>query len=565
MMLFWAGLRGAVGVALAAGIKGHNAKSLRTTVLVSVVMTLVIFGGTTTKMIEIVGIRTGVEEDDDSSDDEGPGYRAGRPPETAHMHSRLVLIPACCVLAATGESPYRDHYRNESRLSLPGRSKPPYINTSRDRDYLHGSHDNFDSDEDDPEVLPSATSIAFSEGNGDASGDVGNGGSGGQAVWRDGQWFNVIDERYLLPVFSNATASRRQANRKALRSSARLGHFPDSSVDEGGPGREGSPGSPERDLSAPQGDAPRSPWSDSSAPHNAEQPPAGGATGNGSGRRKSVRSSFSAQARSHQHTPSLGAAVSSLLSSYVASSDPSSPAIDEEEGGAAGDVELYASRPMGVTRTSSTSRPSSTLASPRTTSPHPALHNPFLSSSTTSLPTSAHPSPTLSANSHRLQPAGRASQKLRQSNEDISADQPLTDLSRSILPSGTTTSATTSPNRHNFSASPSPSLTGAAMHGRISTRSSSISNGVSDNYHQQSSLAYQQQQQQLVNRRISAPVSQPTHQQGASQDQLARPAVSRSGTGSPMGDSARGGSHGQRGTSSSFTNGARGNGKGWQE
>jgi sodium/hydrogen exchanger-like protein 6/7 len=72
-MMFWAGLRGAVGVALAAGIKGHNAKSLRTTVLVTVVITLVIFGGTVSKMIEIVGIRTGVVEDeDDSSDEEGP-------------------------------------------------------------------------------------------------------------------------------------------------------------------------------------------------------------------------------------------------------------------------------------------------------------------------------------------------------------------------------------------------------------------------------------------------------------------------------------------------------------
>ena len=84
-MLFWAGLRGAVGVALAAGIKGHNAKSLRTTVLVAVVMTLVVFGGSVNKMVGILGIKTGGEEEDDggeSSDEEGPqlgsgGYRAG--------------------------------------------------------------------------------------------------------------------------------------------------------------------------------------------------------------------------------------------------------------------------------------------------------------------------------------------------------------------------------------------------------------------------------------------------------------------------------------------------------
>lgn len=83
-MLFWAGLRGAVGVALAAGIKGHNAKSLRTTVLVTVVISLVFFGGTIGRMVEITGIKTGVHEEDDgdeSSDDEGPmglngGYRS---------------------------------------------------------------------------------------------------------------------------------------------------------------------------------------------------------------------------------------------------------------------------------------------------------------------------------------------------------------------------------------------------------------------------------------------------------------------------------------------------------
>lgn len=94
MMLFWAGLRGAVGVALAAGIKGHNAKSLRTTVLVCVVITLVVFGGTVSRMIEIVGIRTGVVEDeDDSSDEEGPvalaGYRAGKSGSAACVNDTL--------------------------------------------------------------------------------------------------------------------------------------------------------------------------------------------------------------------------------------------------------------------------------------------------------------------------------------------------------------------------------------------------------------------------------------------------------------------------------------------
>lgn len=68
-MLFWAGLRGAVGVALAAGLTGPNGPALRATVLVVVVLTVIIFGGTTARMLEILGIRTGVVEEIDSDDE----------------------------------------------------------------------------------------------------------------------------------------------------------------------------------------------------------------------------------------------------------------------------------------------------------------------------------------------------------------------------------------------------------------------------------------------------------------------------------------------------------------
>lgn len=69
MMLFWAGLRGAVGVALAAGLTGEHANSLKATVLVVVVLTVIVFGGTTARMLEILGIRTGVIEEADSDDE----------------------------------------------------------------------------------------------------------------------------------------------------------------------------------------------------------------------------------------------------------------------------------------------------------------------------------------------------------------------------------------------------------------------------------------------------------------------------------------------------------------
>ncbi|KAF2457217.1 Sodium/hydrogen exchanger family-domain-containing protein [Lineolata rhizophorae] len=69
VMLFWAGLRGAVGVALAAGLTGPSSYVLRATVLVVVVLTVIIFGGTTARMLEILGIRTGVVEEIDSDDE----------------------------------------------------------------------------------------------------------------------------------------------------------------------------------------------------------------------------------------------------------------------------------------------------------------------------------------------------------------------------------------------------------------------------------------------------------------------------------------------------------------
>ncbi|KAF0276304.1 hypothetical protein FOG50_02829 [Hanseniaspora uvarum] len=71
MMTFWAGLRGAVGVALAMGIQGDQKWPLLATVLVVVVLTVVLFGGTTANMLEILKIKTGcIDEMGEDSDDE---------------------------------------------------------------------------------------------------------------------------------------------------------------------------------------------------------------------------------------------------------------------------------------------------------------------------------------------------------------------------------------------------------------------------------------------------------------------------------------------------------------
>ncbi|KAF7725373.1 monovalent cation:H+ antiporter, CPA1 (nhx1) [Apophysomyces ossiformis] len=71
LMVFWAGLRGAVAFALASGLTGESGPAMRTTILAVVVLTVLIFGGTTNRMLQVLEIKTGVQEPDDScSEDE---------------------------------------------------------------------------------------------------------------------------------------------------------------------------------------------------------------------------------------------------------------------------------------------------------------------------------------------------------------------------------------------------------------------------------------------------------------------------------------------------------------
>ena len=70
VMLFWAGLRGAVAFALTAGLTGPHVPAIRTTILVVVVLSVIIFGGMTSRMLEILKITIGVEEDESSGDSE---------------------------------------------------------------------------------------------------------------------------------------------------------------------------------------------------------------------------------------------------------------------------------------------------------------------------------------------------------------------------------------------------------------------------------------------------------------------------------------------------------------
>lgn len=227
MMLFWAGLRGAVGVALAAGFKGPNAQILRTTVLVVVVLTVLFFGGTTARMLEVLGIRTGVEDDGaSSSDDDDPSPPMGRNAWGAGRGgrwSRFVDDQSSALPPsqyARGAARIGTHYTprqynhqfihsQQRQQSIPGPRSPT---TARDNAvFSAASSDSYDSD---GEVLPMAPTAQ------DPTGHPPRQSSDGGAIGEDGKWFQTLDERYLLPLFSNATASRTFHARRARRTAS---------------------------------------------------------------------------------------------------------------------------------------------------------------------------------------------------------------------------------------------------------------------------------------------------------------------------------------------------------
>lgn len=258
MMLFWAGLRGAVGVALAAGFKSENAQLLRTSVLVVVVATVLLFGGTTARMLEVLGIRTGVEDDADISSDEedlpfgrdpwrtdgrrgaGAGGRWSRFDEDAHLPNSANSLARGAGRIGAHYSPrmYNHHQRHHQR---PAPAPLATTNFSSD------------SDTDSAEVLPLAhTSPTYAPGS-TTTPNMGGPSSAqaspdpGVVGGEDGKWFQTLDERYFLPLFSNATASRTFHARRARRSTAAAGgagSAPNSAVgtpvesDDEGSGRE---------------------------------------------------------------------------------------------------------------------------------------------------------------------------------------------------------------------------------------------------------------------------------------------------------------------------------------
>ncbi|KAF9555746.1 sodium/hydrogen exchanger [Agrocybe pediades] len=238
MMLFWAGLRGAVGVALAAGFKGPNAQMMRTTVLIVVVLTVLIFGGTTARMLEVLGIRTGVEDDVSVSSDEdeainppsrnawvgrgGGGH--GRWNRFAEEDSSALHSPG----GPRGPGRIGSHYASRSynhqfQSSHDGGPQSPLVRGGDNNNTMFSPTSSESYDSDGGEVLPLAPTSHDNQNERTGHPPRQNSFTASMGIGEDGKWFQALDERYLLPIFSNATASRTFHARRARRTSGMAG------------------------------------------------------------------------------------------------------------------------------------------------------------------------------------------------------------------------------------------------------------------------------------------------------------------------------------------------------
>ncbi|ANB11036.1 bifunctional K:H/Na:H antiporter NHX1 [Sugiyamaella lignohabitans] len=247
MMLFWAGLRGAVGVALAAGLEGEHGPSLRATVLVIVVLTVIVFGGTTARMLEILGIRTGVIEDVESDDEfdieavldsrhqreEGFGYnsRSGNLSATHLIGGGVGSTSSPGDLGNISGGFYQPGSRSGSVTRL--RRSGSYHDDQLDAANIHGNNNEFDSDVDsDVSDLPpmagsrsaaGSSSVALdnlgplnsSNGGSGASGDLAANSSGTSFLRAEdrARWFREFDEQVLKPVLLDSSPGANSPNR----------------------------------------------------------------------------------------------------------------------------------------------------------------------------------------------------------------------------------------------------------------------------------------------------------------------------------------------------------------
>jgi sodium/hydrogen exchanger-like protein 6/7 len=200
MMTFWAGLRGAVGVALAMGLQGEFKSTLLATVLVVVVLTVILFGGTTAGMLEVLNIKTGCIDEDESDDEFDIETSSIRQQQQRQAHNDIALANRVGV-SVTGNrvaQPYSD-----SNGAARSRQSPNF----------NGSAD-FLKDEDIPEDLndipPLVPNSSSSQAQLVGSSEALAGGSfvgTVQNILHDdrSKWFQNFDEQVLKPVLLDSS------------------------------------------------------------------------------------------------------------------------------------------------------------------------------------------------------------------------------------------------------------------------------------------------------------------------------------------------------------------------
>jgi len=204
-----------------------------------VVLTVVIFGGTTARMLEVLGIRTGVEDEATSSseDEDGP---ANRGPWNARRNSGGRWGRYMDDESGPGSrnpTSYRAYVRGAGRIGThyapnsynhPAQAATSPLNNNTI--FSAASSESFDSD--NGEVLPMANTSGTGGVNA-TQGRVDLSTTGAAPVaGDDGKWFQTLDQRYLLPLFSNATASRTFHARRARRTLSGANGGANASVSE---------------------------------------------------------------------------------------------------------------------------------------------------------------------------------------------------------------------------------------------------------------------------------------------------------------------------------------------
>ena len=200
MMQFWAGLRGAVGVALAMGLQGESKSALLATVLIVVVLTVILFGGTTAGMLEMLNIKTGCVEEDVSDDE----FDIEMPSRTKDVTTDTFNdINAPVSAAAAAASKYSD-VGASSRSRAASEDNSLYVNNF---DGTVPSNSNLRQGE--SIELTSQNIAKKKESNDIADSNTNDGGLLNEifSVDEHAKWFTNFDENVLKPVLLDSIPS----------------------------------------------------------------------------------------------------------------------------------------------------------------------------------------------------------------------------------------------------------------------------------------------------------------------------------------------------------------------